>query len=1203
MDIPVTTTTTTTPANPSPAEQAAGVRSHFEEVLVEADAWYVISQRWWNLWTDYVDWDSFKTAPSSADEAGPDLDTPIPLRRTCSGPQSGLAPPSIDNTHLTLRPTEVSTDDGGPLQIDLIEQRDFLLIPQTCWDLLHKWYGGGPILKRNVILIGCRELQVELYPLQLMMYKVDSGGHAQPHSANSLSVSRKKIVSALIKDIHQTYIQSDAASVNDLRLWYRPDSTLDQTLIFETSGWEIVGPDTDSLEDVGISDGMALLLEQRVPSAAGALTWPLFDRQRREYRATLFKDPHNSSGPPLAVGDKVDASEESGSYGAKWYPGTIVGEDATRVLVQFHYRKAPARKMPDIRKEKGGWFSAAELSDETIAALKKVFDHYANLDTDKTHIDRKAIASLISCATNTICQQEDFRVVNMLNDYDEDKDGLLTVDDFLRYWTSRAQSNTHFLKEELQYLYKRAKDDFGTPTEKDKLLEEGKEWLPRNSDRLATAKTHVLDYPYIRQDDREFRDFRAHDKVDLRVGKSWHAARIVSVDWNDYTILVERTAGSGTTSNSCAHSSYSMTPYRYSMAHVDIASDPGGREWLPIESERLAQFQSKTVGNYSDPSPKAASATPVTGACEAAGACGLNNLGNTCFMNATLQALSNTSPLRDYYMSGKFVHEICKCPLSMDGRLAHGFSDLLKMLWANTHRTVSPTKLKSLVGEKRPEFQGYQQHDAQELLTFLLDGLHEDGNRVPYPRPCVEDPNCDGKSDHEIAQEAWSGYLKRNSSKIVDIFQFQIRSEVNFPTVGDKSLTFDPMMYLSLQVPKPPHSVQMTVLPLKYPSAAPVKCSVRIAKDKTFKNLEAAVAQEFIPPSRSNALVAEQQRCFIFADLFDNRVCKFFNSSRAVSEIRPGDKVWAFEVALLPDLPEEKQEFCAVYLRKRTKYTGFSSNTTLNNGSNYSFGRFAPPQIIAIQPGVSTNADVRRRMLEFADTLKDIFGNDDMTVSLTVTSTYASDEGTSLPETGIFQLAIGEVLSLNFLGLETTTGKESLLPTPVAKGGNDGSDDDVVIEVSLEQCLETFSQTEELSQDDWVYCRKTAAFEKSLKKMEIWTTPEILIMHLKRFGRERITGPLEKIDTLVRFPMQLDLQRWVRGPQQGSGTAYSLYATVNHSGGLGGGHYTAYAKLGQDSDQQWFYFNDSTASRASESDVVSKASYILFYRRSDHASQ
>merc|ERR1711972_660510 len=106
----------------------------------------------------------------------------------------------------------------------------------------------------------------------------------------------------------------------------------------------------------------------------------------------------------------------------------------------------------------------------------------------------------------------------------------------------------------------------------------------------------------------------------------------------------------------------------------------------------------------------------------------------------------------------------------------------------NSHNVVSPSDLKKLIGERWPEFAGYQQHDAQELLMFLLDGLHEDVNQVPYPRPIVEDPNSEGKDDVAVALEAWEGNLKRNQSRIVNLFQFQVRSEITFPDVSDRSL-------------------------------------------------------------------------------------------------------------------------------------------------------------------------------------------------------------------------------------------------------------------------------------------------------------------------------------------------------------------------------------------------------------------------------
>lgn len=53
-----------------------------------------------------------------------------------------------------------------------------------------------------------------------------------------------------------------------------------------------------------------------------------------------------------------------------------------------------------------------------------------------------------------------------------------------------------------------------------------------------------------------------------------------------------------------------------------------------------------------------------------------------------------------------------------------------------------------------------------------------------------------------------------------------------------------------------------------------------------------------------------------------------------------------------------------------------------------------------------------------------------------------------------------------------------------------------------------------------------------------------------------------KLDTFVDFPMDdLDLEPYSAGPKDGNGK-YELFAVSNHFGGMGGGHYTANAKVG-----------------------------------------
>lgn len=183
------------------------------------------------------------------------------------------------------------------------------------------------------------------------------------------------------------------------------------------------------------------------------------------------------------------------------------------------------------------------------------------------------------------------------------------------------------------------------------------------------------------------------------------------------------------------------------------------------------------------------------------GVCGLENLGNTCFMNSVLQCLSNTELLARYFVSDEYINEInVHNVLGSKGHLAHAYAALVHAMWSGEFSKVSPGPVKQHVAKKAPAFMGFGQQDSQEFMNFLLDGLLEDLCRV-HPKPPVPGVESAGRPDAIVAEEAWRGYLRRNDSRIVDIFGGQYRSDVQCNQCGRQSITFDPFTTVSVPIP------------------------------------------------------------------------------------------------------------------------------------------------------------------------------------------------------------------------------------------------------------------------------------------------------------------------------------------------------------------------------------------------------------------
>uniref|UniRef100_A0A673LDD8 Ubiquitin carboxyl-terminal hydrolase n=1 Tax=Sinocyclocheilus rhinocerous TaxID=307959 RepID=A0A673LDD8_9TELE len=224
------------------------------------------------------------------------------------------------------------------------------------------------------------------------------------------------------------------------------------------------------------------------------------------------------------------------------------------------------------------------------------------------------------------------------------------------------------------------------------------------------------------------------------------------------------------------------------------------------------------------------------------GATGLSNLGNTCFMNSSIQCVSNTKPLTEYFISGRHLYELNRTnPIGMRGHMAKCYGDLVQELWSGTQKNVAPLKLRWTIAKYAPRFNGFQQQDSQELLAFLLDGLHEDLNRV-HEKPYVELKDSDGRPDHEVATEAWENHLRRNRSIVVDLFHGQLRSQVKCKTCGHISARFDPFNFLSLPLPMD-SSMHLEITVIKLDGSTPVRYGLRLNMDEKYMGLKKQLSE------------------------------------------------------------------------------------------------------------------------------------------------------------------------------------------------------------------------------------------------------------------------------------------------------------------------------------------------------------------------
>ena len=307
-----------------------------------------------------------------------------------------------------------------------------------------------------------------------------------------------------------------------------------------------------------------------------------------------------------------------------------------------------------------------------------------------------------------------------------------------------------------------------------------------------------------------------------------------------------------------------------------------------------------------------------------------------CFMNSILQSMSHCPVIVPYFLSGRYLSELNRQnPLGWNGRIAEEYGSLLRDYWSDRFTVVAPRDFKQALGEFQPRFSGYQQHDSSELLSFLLDGLHEDLNRV-LKKPSTQPVDSAGRSDDEVAAEAWSVFKLRNASVIVDNMMGQLKSRVVCPvqSCGRVSITFDPCCLLSLPLPTVNDHVQPVTVVYADSQRPVTRFCLVTSKVAPLSELVASLAvAASVPAAR-----------LVLCDVWSHRIYRVLEEDGLVSDIKAADIIFAYE---LPQLDHIRMQDALIVqlLQQRVE---MDSSASLLYGSPYRQELFGIPHIIAV---------------------------------------------------------------------------------------------------------------------------------------------------------------------------------------------------------------------------------------------------------------
>ena len=173
---------------------------------------------------------------------------------------------------------------------------------------------------------------------------------------------------------------------------------------------------------------------------------------------------------------------------------------------------------------------------------------------------------------------------------------------------------------------------------------------------------------------------------------------------------------------------------------------------------------------------------------------GLNNIGATCYMNATLQCLSNTKKLTEYFLK-EFKYD------NPNKKMTYEYYKVIKNLWNrdNNNKSYSPNSFKEVLSQENELFAGIQANDSKDLINFLIERFHQELNVVNINQDDLSQIPANQMNESSMLNAFVIDFRQKFNSPISNFFYgiLETRSQCQ----GCKIMKFNFQLYSFLEFP------------------------------------------------------------------------------------------------------------------------------------------------------------------------------------------------------------------------------------------------------------------------------------------------------------------------------------------------------------------------------------------------------------------